>query len=118
MANVIEHTVALAAALKALAVTHQLHDTLSAVARAQASQGYGTIPGVAVALGVTCNATRIQVFDYPDLIAADVGTSPRRLTLTPAGIALLAKIKERTQRYEPRGYEPALPTASAIPPQP
>lgn len=105
MPTVIDHTVAAAAALRQLSLTHATHDVLCAVAKLEAAHGMATIPGVAILLRCSFQNVSQQVDAYGELFVIQSARQERRLpvrrlTLSPAGIALMAQIQAKTAQCQ------------------
>jgi hypothetical protein len=105
------YTVALSSALRANQLNHTLYDVLVAVAQLQAADGFATYPRLSMALGCTYNNLCIHTSRNPDFFQIETGQPLRRLTLTPAAIELLAKVKVLVDRRmkSAESHAPAAP---------
>lgn len=95
----IDYTVRLSGALRVFALTHALHDVLSAVAKLEALHGHATIPGVAARLFCTYQCVVMHLHRNAELFEIE-DASPRRVRLSAESIRLLVKLKQRTRRHE------------------
>lgn len=91
----IDHTLKLATALRVYGLTHQVHDVLCAVAKLQSARGYATIPTVCQELSCTYQNVNQHLIKNPDWFLVDKDAQPRRYTLSPEAIRVMAKVQKR-----------------------
>lgn len=91
----IDHTLRLATALRVYGLTHQVHDVLCAVAKLQAERGHATIPAVCLELSCTYQNVNQHLIKNPDWFLVDKDAQPRRYTLSPEAIRVMAKVQKR-----------------------
>lgn len=102
MRTLYHHTVALSRALRAVQVSHALHNLLVAVGGAMTSgTGSASISELSISLGVSFEAVRVLMFANADLFeqvtdGPKLRTYLRQYRLSPEGSALLAKITKTT----------------------
>lgn len=111
----IDHSVALASALRLVAVSHGLWDVLCATASLEGSFGSASLPGICIRLGCTFQGAAKQLERNADLFVIEQNpTGPRKIKLSLEAIAVMTKVINRSKSHEHRGPNP-LPNETRAP---
>lgn len=95
--SAIDYTLKLSAALRVCNLTHQLHDVMCAVVKAEVERGFATIPGIVCEISCSYQNVDIHLRRNEELFLVDDG-KPKRVRLSAEGAALMRKIKRRIER--------------------